>query len=243
MRSTVNRPSDFKRTSLVGLGLLLLAGCHTPDWTKSQPDQCEVHGVTMTRRTVPIAYGMIPLSKAEGERGPWRQRTEYYPNPGDCLPATSINAHGDSRALVFVCRKCETAKREFESGKRSVLSPGVVTLLEQEVKRLESAALSEPPGDYPRPSSELAFALLEGLTAHGSPVENLTEAKQRLFGLEPRGGTQASLISIAPDARVAMERTWQQDKSGSYSLKTATLFSRREGKWVRVGGGTAASAE
>lgn len=95
---------------------LLLAGCHTPDWTKNQPDQCEVHAVTMTRRAVPIAYGMIPMSKVEGERGPWRQRTEYYPHPGDCLPATSITAHGESRAIVFVCRKCEATKLEFEAG-------------------------------------------------------------------------------------------------------------------------------
>jgi hypothetical protein len=243
MRSTVNRPSDIKRTSLVGLGLLLLAGCHTPDWTKSQPDQCEVHGVTMTRRTVPIAYGMIPLSKAEGERGSWGQRTEYYPNPGDCLPATSINAHGESRAIVFVCRKCEAAKREFEAGKWRVLSPGVVAMLEAEVTRLESSARDEPGPNYPRPSSELAFLLLEGLAARGAAVEELTEAEQLVFSMEPRGGTKASVVSIAPDARVVLEQTWKQDKSGSYTLKTATPFGRREGKWVRVGSGTAAGAE
>ena len=243
MRNTVPGHLDIKRLVLVFTGLLVLTGCRTPDWTKNQPAQCEVHGGTMTRRTVPIAYGMIPLSKAEGERGPWRQRTEYYPHPGDCLPATSIDAHGESRAIVFVCRKCEVAKREFESGKRRVLSHGVVVLLETEIQRLESAAMSEPPGDYPRPSSELAFALLEGLTAHGSPVEKLTEAEQRVFGVERRGGTTASLVSIAPDARVALERRWMQDKSGSYTLKTAILFIRREGTWTRAGGGAAAGGD
>lgn len=115
MRNTVTRHFDIKCLAPLCAGLLLLAGCRTPDWTKHQPDQCEVHGVTMTKRTVPIAYGMIPMSKAEGERSPWRRRTEYYPHPGDCLPATSINAQGESRAIVFVCRKCETAKRKFES--------------------------------------------------------------------------------------------------------------------------------
>lgn len=243
MRNTVTVHLDIKRLALLFTGLLLLAGCRTPDWTKNQRDQCEVHGITMTRRTVPMAYGMIPMSKVEGERGPWRRRTEYYPNPGDCLPATSIDLSGESRAIVFVCRKCEAAKREFESGKRRVLSPNVVALLEAEIKRLASAALSEPSGDYPRPSSELAFVLLEGLTTHGSPVEKLAEAEQRAFGVEPRGGTTASLVSIAPDARVALERKWMQDKSGSYTLKTATLFIRREGTWTRAGGGATAGGD
>ncbi len=116
MRHAATDRFDIKRLASLCAGLLLLAGCRTPDWTKNQPDQCEVHGVAMTRRTVPIAYGMIPMSKAESERGPWRQRTEYYPHPGDCLPATSINLHGERRAVVFVCRQCESAKREFETG-------------------------------------------------------------------------------------------------------------------------------
>ena len=104
-----------RTTLLVGLLAGLLAGCCTPDSTKNQPTRCEVHRITMTRRNVPIAYGMIPMNKAEAESGPWRQRTEHYPHPGDCLPATSINARGESRAIVLVCRKCEAAKRKFEA--------------------------------------------------------------------------------------------------------------------------------
>lgn len=115
MRNTVTAGFDLKRLLLACVGLLLLAGCCMPERKLTQPVQCEVHGVTMTRRTVPIAYGMIPMSKVEGERGPWRQRIEHYPHPGDCLPATGINAHGESRAVVFVCRKCEAVKREFDA--------------------------------------------------------------------------------------------------------------------------------
>lgn len=243
MRSTVPGHFNIKRLILVCTGLLLLAGCRTPDWTKNRPDQCEVHGGTMSKRTVPIAYGMIPMSKVEGERGPWRQRTEYYPNPGDGLPATSINLRGEYRAIVFVCRKCETAKREFESDKRRGLQPDVVAKLEAEVIRLESAARTEPGPNHPRPSSELAVVLLEGLTTYGSPVAKLTEAEQRAFGVEPCGGSSASLTSIAPDARVALVKAWKQDKSGSYLLKTATLFIRRDGQWHQAGGGSAASAD
>lgn len=241
MRSTALHHLGLTRLASLGTGLLLIAGCHTPDWTKNQPAQCEVHPVTMSRRTVPIAYGMIPMSQDEGERGPWRQRTEYYPHPGDCLPATSINLRGDTHAVVFVCRQCETAKQEFASGKRLVLKPAVLARLETEVIRLENAALSEPPGDYPRPSSELAFRLLDGLAAHGSPVENSTEAEQLAFGVDPRGGVKASLVSIAPDTRIALVQTWRQDKSGSYTVKSATLFARREGRWVRIGGGALAT--
>ncbi len=222
---------------LCALACLLLAGCRTPDWTQHQPNQCEVHGVTMTKRTVPIAYGMIPMSKVESERGPWRQRTEYYPHPGDCLPATGINLRGDERALVLACKKCEAAKRGFEAGKRLVLKPGVVALLEAEVIRLEHAAKSDTSVDHPRPASELAFCLLDGLAAQGSPVENATETEQLAFGVDPRGGVKATLVSLAPDTRVAFVETWKQDKSGSYVIKTATLFARREGRWARLGGG------
>lgn len=90
------------------LPLLLLAACHTtPDYTQTESTTCEVHQVAMTKRTVPIAYGMIPMSKAEAEQGEWKRRTTQYPHPGDCLPATSINLHGEKKARIYVCTQCE----------------------------------------------------------------------------------------------------------------------------------------
>ncbi|MCD6051042.1 MAG: hypothetical protein K0Q55_2445 [Verrucomicrobia bacterium] len=101
----------FMKQLLLMALLAVLCGCHTPDYTKGESSTCEVHQVAMTRRTVPIAYGMIPMSKAEAGQGEWKRRTEQYPHPGDCLPATDINLHGEKRAVVYVCAQCEQAQR------------------------------------------------------------------------------------------------------------------------------------
>ena len=103
-------PSAMQQPLL--LALLLLAACRTPDHTRNQPDRCSVHRMAMTKRVVPIAYGMIPMSKAAAEQGGWRRRMDNYPHPGDCLPATSINLHGERRARVFVCAECAAAQRQ-----------------------------------------------------------------------------------------------------------------------------------
>jgi len=95
--------------------LLLLTACHThtPDYTQTESSTCEVHQVTMTKRTVPIAYGMIPMSKVEASQGEWKRRQEQYPHPGDCLPATSLNLHGEKRARVYVCPQCEQTLKQL----------------------------------------------------------------------------------------------------------------------------------
>ncbi len=104
------------------LALLLLAACRTPDYTRHQPDRCPVHRVAMTQRVVPIAYGMIPMSQAAAEQGEWRRRMDSFPHPGDCLPATSINVHGERRARVFVCAECAAAQRQDLVGTRQELT-------------------------------------------------------------------------------------------------------------------------
>ena len=103
-------PAAMKQLLL--LALLLLTACRTPDYTRNQPDRCPVHRVAMTKRVVPIAYGMIPMSQAAAAQGEWRRRMDFFPHPGDCLPATSINRHGERRARVFVCAGCAAAQRQ-----------------------------------------------------------------------------------------------------------------------------------
>ncbi len=83
-----------------------LLGCRAPDYTRGESGICEVHQLTMQKRTVPIAYGLIPMSKTAAEQGEWHRRQTLYPHPGDCLPAADINIHGEQRALVFVCPQC-----------------------------------------------------------------------------------------------------------------------------------------
>ena len=108
----------MKHLLLLFLCALLLAGSCTPDHTGGQSGTCEVHDVAMSKRTVPIAYGMIPMSRVEAEHGEWKRRTDHYPHPGDCLPATDINLKGNERAIVYVCPKCEAAKKEMERAAR-----------------------------------------------------------------------------------------------------------------------------
>jgi len=91
--------------------LLVLTACSTPDYTKGQPATCEIHHLAMTKRTLSIAYGMIPMSKAEAEQGEWKRRQEQYPHPGDYLPATSLNLHGKTKAQVYVCPQCESLQQ------------------------------------------------------------------------------------------------------------------------------------
>jgi hypothetical protein len=99
---------------LLSAGLFLTA-CQTPsDSTRSQANVCEVHGATMFKRAVPYAHGMIPMSREEAKRGEWGRRMKHYPHPGDCEPATGIVLPGQhGKTLVYVCPKCETAKKEM----------------------------------------------------------------------------------------------------------------------------------
>jgi hypothetical protein len=92
----------------------LLAACTTAsDYTKSQSDVCALHHQKMAKRTVPIAYGMIPMSRTDQPES-WRRRVREYPNPGDCMPATDISM-GEKRAVVYVCPQCEAAYRRAKA--------------------------------------------------------------------------------------------------------------------------------
>lgn len=82
------------------------------DCTKGESGICEVHRVAMTRRAVPFAHRMIPMSREAAEKGEWKRRITSYPHLGDCEPATDIVLPGqDGLAVVFVCPECERAKR------------------------------------------------------------------------------------------------------------------------------------
>ena len=106
----------MRQLVLLFLCAFLLAGCRTPDYTRGQQSTCEVHHVTMFKRAVPFAHGMIPMSRVEGQRGEWKRRMDHYPHPGDCEPATNIVLPGEEgRVVVYVCKQCEAAKKQMET--------------------------------------------------------------------------------------------------------------------------------
>ena len=97
------------------------------DHTSFESDTCEVHHIKMSKRQVPIAYGMIPMSRVEAEQGEWKQREDCFPHPGDCMPSVDIVMPGDNgQAVVYVCPKCEAAKREYDAKKLALQLLGVV---------------------------------------------------------------------------------------------------------------------
>ena len=84
---------------------------HPPwDHTGFESNICEVHHVAMSKRTVPIGYGMIPMHDSE-DGGAFAHRIKYYPHPGDCEPFTDLNLNGDEHAVVYVCPQCEAAMK------------------------------------------------------------------------------------------------------------------------------------
>jgi hypothetical protein len=93
----------------------LFVSCQTTsDSTKSRSNLCEVHRVAMTKRAVPYAHGMIPMSRVEAQKGEWARRQKHYPHPGDCEPATDIVLPGQrGKTLVHVCPQCEAAQKRM----------------------------------------------------------------------------------------------------------------------------------
>ena len=96
---------------LFSIGLVCLTGCQTINDTKGQSDICEVHHIRMTKRIVPIEYGCLP---------PWpnlaeiKRAQENYPNPGDYLQIWGMSDPSKTRAIVYVCPKCEEAMKAME---------------------------------------------------------------------------------------------------------------------------------
>ncbi|MCX6855281.1 MAG: hypothetical protein NTV80_10280 [Verrucomicrobia bacterium] len=85
----------------------------TRDYTKGEPSTCEVHRLEMFKRAVPFGHGVISKNPNDEQ---WKRRKDHYPHPGDCYPATSIILPGETgRVLVYVCKKCEAAKKEMEA--------------------------------------------------------------------------------------------------------------------------------
>ena len=101
-------PTTMKRVVRVCICLCLFGACRSIDYTKGQSDICPIHYVRMTRRTVPIVYG-LPISLLH--------RQQYYPYPGDVEFGGCI-MRDESRAVVYVCHECEVAMKKDKAKDR-----------------------------------------------------------------------------------------------------------------------------
>ena len=81
----------------------------------------------------------------------------------------------------------------------------VFALIEKEIERLESQEKAETAPVWPGPSSEVAYLLLQGLASRGSLVAKPSDEENKVFHLEPRGGTLSRLYSLTQERRLVKE--------------------------------------
>jgi hypothetical protein len=105
----------------------------------------------------------------------------------------------------------------------------VIAPVEKELRRHDAPAEREAGPGWPRRSHEVAFSLLVGLAAHGSPVGRLSEAERQELRVGEGGCSTGRLLAVGRGARVDLVGSWVQDRSGSYHLRSAALCVRRGG--------------
>ena len=93
---------------------ILIAGCYRheeiKDGLSSYSSSCEVHGIEMDTRTVPIEWG-LPIIDIEE---PYDQiKAAMFPNAPKSYLGGSDLSDGTTYAYVYVCPKCESAEREW----------------------------------------------------------------------------------------------------------------------------------
>lgn len=95
-----------------------LAGCdkHTADQTRGASGTCEVHGIHMAKRSVPIAYGLIRLN----EYGRARQTvlTNSFPHADEFVLGGCI-VGAPTQAVIYVCSDCQKALKKWEATRES----------------------------------------------------------------------------------------------------------------------------
>lgn len=105
-------------SALLALGLMV-GGCTSGgidaelDLTHGKSNTCEVHGTTMSKLTVPIAYGLYwqdihdqcRLNASESLFPHAREKLR-----GGCV----ISSSSPKRAIVFQCDLCKTAQKQWE---------------------------------------------------------------------------------------------------------------------------------
>jgi hypothetical protein len=116
----------------------------------------------------------------------------------------------------------------------------VLAAVEAELARLSTQARTEAGPVHPPRSSEIAFLLLRGLAAQGSPVNQSAPEYFRELGITPTNNQRLQLFTVADDAWVTISTVAIQDKSGYWTSKVATLYRRQGEKWVEQGKGSTA---
>jgi hypothetical protein len=94
---------------------LMCVGCATRpmDLTENASGACEVHGDTMTRRSVRIVFGS--LNPNERNRATMEAFRHSFPHAQDWITGGCCSGVGyPKRAFVFVCTECQRAKHKWQ---------------------------------------------------------------------------------------------------------------------------------
>ncbi len=95
----------------------------------------------------------------------------------------------------------------------------------------------------PALSSEIAFLLLFGLSVR-APDSRTLEKDEAELGLSiPSHSVKRRVLKLNPDAWIHSETAHVQDKSGSFSHSSLTLYVRQGVHWVKRGSGAQALSE
>jgi len=116
----------------------------------------------------------------------------------------------------------------------------VLAAVEGELARLSKQAQTEPGPVSPRPSSEVAFLLLAGLTGRGTEVKRPTAEELSQLSITPSSKIRVQVFAIAKDARIAVSAQPIQDRSGYWTRLQAVLYRRQGEKWIECGSGASA---
>src|SRR5262245_52503299 len=98
-------------TALLVAALLAVSGCAhrastTDDMTAGVSSKCEVHGIEMTKRVVPLEYGLMPQSFL-----PYAEaRAKLFPHADEPMQAGCVVTEV-THSRIYVCSRC-TAARE-----------------------------------------------------------------------------------------------------------------------------------
>jgi hypothetical protein len=118
--------------------------------------------------------------------------------------------------------------------------PDVLDRVEQELKRLNDQTSKETGPNSPPASDEVAFLLLTGLAAEGAKIEQPTAEDFRELGIVQFKGGNWRFFAVSDETRIVIASVAIQDKAGTFTSKSGTLYRQRDGKWTARGTGETA---
>ena len=105
----------IRNISFLFVVTLLCLGCTTDplDLTKDQSSVCEIHGVPMTKKSVPIVYGMLRPDRRTEAMAQVSQHS--FPHAQEWINGGCCGGFGSPQhAFLYVCAECKQAMAKWK---------------------------------------------------------------------------------------------------------------------------------